>query len=124
MPRRAVRFRARRCDRQKECRPAVSSSLMSVCTRVLSSVNRRADTFLVSRRARRYTICYSILLCGNFMKRPPGPKPHFLIGNMPLASRDPLAVFSNWGREFGDIFYYRAAWLHVYFLNHPDLIEA
>ena len=58
------------------------------------------------------------------MKRPPGPKPHFLIGNMPLASRDPLAVFSAWAGEFGDIFYYRAAWIHVYFLNHPDLIEA
>jgi cytochrome P450 len=57
------------------------------------------------------------------MKRPPGPKPHFLIGNMPLASRDPLATFLNWAREFGDIFYYRAAWLHVYFLNDPDLIE-
>lgn len=58
------------------------------------------------------------------MLRPPGPKPHFLIGNMPLASRDPLAVFSRWSAEFGDIFYYRAAWIHVYFLNHPDLIEA
>ena len=58
------------------------------------------------------------------MRRPPGPKPHFLIGNMPLASRDPLAVFSKWAAEFGDIFYYRAAWIHVYFLNHPDLIEA
>ena len=58
------------------------------------------------------------------MKRPPGPKPHFPIGNMPLASRDPLAVFSAWAKEFGDIFYYRAAWIHVYFLNHPDLIEA
>ena len=56
--------------------------------------------------------------------RPPGPKPRFLIGNMPLASPDPLAVFTSWAREFGDIFYYRAAWLHVYFLNHPDLIEA
>lgn len=55
--------------------------------------------------------------------RPPGPKPHFLIGNMPLASADPLPIFSNWAAEFGDIFYYRAAWLHVYFLNHPDLIE-
>ncbi len=43
---------------------------------------------------------------------------------MPLASRDPLAVFSSWAREFGDIFYYRAAWIQVYFLNHPDLIEA
>lgn len=55
--------------------------------------------------------------------RPPGPKPRFLIGNMPLASSDPLSIFSAWAREFGDIFYYRAAWLHVYFLNHPDLIE-
>ena len=57
------------------------------------------------------------------MQRPPGPRPHFLIGNMPLASDDPLSLFLKWTREFGDIFYYRAAWLHVYFLNHPDLIE-
>jgi cytochrome P450 len=55
--------------------------------------------------------------------RPPGPKPHFLIGNIPLASRDPLAVFSRWAEEFGDIFYYRAGWVHVYFLNHPDFID-
>lgn len=55
--------------------------------------------------------------------RPPGPKPKFLIGNMPLASPDPLSIFTQWAREFGDIFYYRAAWLHIYFLNHPDLIE-
>jgi len=58
------------------------------------------------------------------MLRPPGPKPHFLIGNMPLASRDPLAIFEKWAREFGDIFYYRALFIHVYFLNHPDLIES
>jgi cytochrome P450 len=57
------------------------------------------------------------------MKRPPGPKPHFPIGNMPLASNDPLGTFLSWAREYGDIFYYRAAWLHVYFLNDPDLIE-
>jgi cytochrome P450 len=55
--------------------------------------------------------------------RPPGPKPHLLIGNIPLASRDPLSLFLRWAREFGDLFYYRAAWLHVYFLNHPDLID-
>ena len=42
---------------------------------------------------------------------------------MPLASRDPLAVFTSWAKEYGDIFYYRAGWIHVYFLNHPDLIE-
>ena len=58
------------------------------------------------------------------LPRPPGPKPHFIIGNIPLASRDPLGVFLNWAREFGDIFYYRAAWLHIYVLNHPDLIES
>jgi len=56
--------------------------------------------------------------------RPPGPRPHFLIGNFPLGSPDPLAVFSGWAREFGDIFYYRAGWIHVYFLNSPELIES
>ena len=55
---------------------------------------------------------------------PPGPKPHFVIGNIPLASRDPLALLSGWAREFGDIFHYRAGWVHVYFLNHPALIES
>jgi cytochrome P450 len=57
------------------------------------------------------------------MLRPPGPKPHFLIGNIPLAGPDPLETFRRWAAEYGDIFYYRAAWLHVYFLNRPDLIE-
>jgi cytochrome P450 len=57
------------------------------------------------------------------LQRPPGPKPHFLIGNLPLASRNPLAVFSRWAKDYGDIFYYRAGWIHVYFLNHPDLVE-
>lgn len=42
---------------------------------------------------------------------------------MPLAGRDPLTTFTNWAHEYGDIFYYRAAWIHVYFLNRPDLIE-
>src|SRR5215469_10845975 len=54
---------------------------------------------------------------------PPGPKPHFLIGNIPLAGPNPLHTFTSWAAEYGDIFYYRAAWLHVYFLNRPDLIE-
>src|ERR1700759_4290313 len=57
------------------------------------------------------------------MLRPPGPKPHFLIGNIPLAGAEPLTTYRQWAAEYGDIFYYRAAWLHVYFLNRPDLIE-
>ena len=56
--------------------------------------------------------------------RPPGPQPRFLIGNVPLASPDPLAVFTGWARDYGDVFYYRAGWIHVYFLNHPGLIES
>jgi len=63
-------------------------------------------------------------MSGNTNGRPPGPKPYFLVGNMPLASHEPLAVFSAWAREFGDIFYYRAIWINVFFLNHPDLIES
>lgn len=55
--------------------------------------------------------------------RPPGPKPHFLIGNFPLGGRDPLATFLRWAAEFGDIFYYRAIYIPVFFLNRPDLIE-
>src|SRR5262249_23354558 len=68
----------------------------------------------------RYTVDKSRLS----MLRPPGPKPRFLVGNLPLAAPDPLATFLSWAREFGDIFYYRAGWLHVYFLNHPGLIES
>jgi cytochrome P450 len=58
------------------------------------------------------------------LRRPPGPAPRFLIGNLPLFNSDPLAIYTRWAREFGDIFYYRAAWMDVYFLNHPSLIEA
>jgi len=57
------------------------------------------------------------------IQRPPGPPSKFLIGNVPLAGADPLSLFTRWREEYGDIFYYRAAWLRVYFLNHPDLIE-
>jgi cytochrome P450 len=54
---------------------------------------------------------------------PPGPKSYFLLGNFPLATRDPLATFSLWARQYGDIYHYRALKVHVYFLNHPDHIE-
>ena len=40
-----------------------------------------------------------------------------------MFNADPLAIYTRWAREFGDIFYYRAAWMDVYFLNHPNLIE-
>ena len=58
------------------------------------------------------------------LRRPPGPPPRFLIGNLPLFDPDPLSIYTRWAREFGDIFYYRAGWMDVYFLNHPSLIES
>jgi cytochrome P450 len=55
--------------------------------------------------------------------RPPGPRNRGIVGNFPLGSRDPLGLYTQWAREYGDIFYYRAFYRHIYFLNHPDLIE-
>jgi cytochrome P450 len=55
--------------------------------------------------------------------RPPGPPGRGVIGSFPLAANDPLAVYTRWAREYGDIFHYRAFHRHVYFLNHPDFIE-
>ena len=54
---------------------------------------------------------------------PPGPKGNLLAGSFPLAARDPLALYTEWSREFGDIFYYRSGFRRIYFLNHPDLVE-
>jgi cytochrome P450 len=40
-----------------------------------------------------------------------------------MGSKDPLGVFTQWARQFGDIFHYRFLHRHIYFLNHPDLIK-
>ncbi len=57
------------------------------------------------------------------MRRPPGPKPASILGNFPMGRKDSLELLTGWAAEFGDIFHYRALWMHVYFLNHPDYIE-
>src|SRR5713226_5680977 len=54
---------------------------------------------------------------------PPGPKGSLLVGTFPLTAPDPLALYVQWARDFGDIFYYRSGFRRVYFLNHPDLVE-
>ena len=56
--------------------------------------------------------------------RPPGPKGHFLIGSFPLGQQDPLRTLTTWAGQYGDIFYYRAFNVPVYFLNRPDYLEA
>jgi cytochrome P450 len=55
--------------------------------------------------------------------RPPGPRNRGIVGNFPLGSADPLGLYTQWARQYGDIFYYRAFHRHIYFLNHPDFVE-
>ena len=57
------------------------------------------------------------------LRRPPGPKPKGIVGNLPMASPNPLAIFAEWARTYGDIFHYRVFHRHIYFINHPDLIK-
>jgi cytochrome P450 len=40
-----------------------------------------------------------------------------------MGSADPLGLFQQWARQYGDIFHYRVFHRHIYFLNHPDLIK-
>jgi cytochrome P450 len=54
---------------------------------------------------------------------PPGPKGHFLVGSLPLLFGHGLATIESWAREYGDIFFHRAAGLRVCYLTHPDHIE-
>lgn len=55
--------------------------------------------------------------------RPPAPRSRGIIGNFPLGSRDPLGLYTQWARRYGDIFYYRAFSRHLYFLNNPDFAK-
>jgi cytochrome P450 len=57
------------------------------------------------------------------IRRPPGPPSRGIVGNLPMASPDPLGLFSEWAHQYGDIFHYRVFNRHVYFVNHPDLIK-
>ncbi len=60
----------------------------------------------------------------NRTQLPPEPPGRFLIGNFPLGASDPLAVFTEWSRQYGDLFTYRAFYFRVFFANHPDVIES
>ncbi len=57
------------------------------------------------------------------MALPPGPRGHFLLGNLPMLGGNGLATLEGWAHEFGDIFSYRAVNLRVCYVTHPSLIE-
>jgi cytochrome P450 len=56
-------------------------------------------------------------------RTPPGPRPHFLLGNLPEFANDVLGFFTSCAREYGDITYLNMAGRPGFFLAHPDLIE-
>jgi cytochrome P450 len=56
-------------------------------------------------------------------RRPPGPKQHWLFGNLKEFSRDRLGALTRWQREYGDIVRVRFGPRRILFLNHPDLVE-
>ncbi|MUL36914.1 cytochrome P450 [Gloeocapsopsis dulcis] len=54
---------------------------------------------------------------------PPGPKGHFLIGNILEVNRDPLNFCSQCARNYGDIVRWQLGPFPAIMLNHPSLIE-
>ena len=56
-------------------------------------------------------------------RTPPGPKGHWLSGNLPEFRRDRLDFLTNCVRAFGDMVKIRLAHRRVYLVGHPDLLE-
>jgi cytochrome P450 len=54
---------------------------------------------------------------------PPGPKGHFLSGNLPEFGQDALGFLERCAREYGDVFALRLGPRRIVLLNHPDYIE-
>src|SRR6202035_4303620 len=54
---------------------------------------------------------------------PPGPKSHFLVGNLPEFMRHRLAFLTKGARDYGDVVYFWLGNASVCLLNHPDYIE-
>ena len=57
------------------------------------------------------------------VERPPGPRQHWLFGNLREFSRDRLGALTRWQRQYGDLVWARFGPRSILFLNHPDLVE-
>src|SRR3954447_8328428 len=53
---------------------------------------------------------------------PPGPRLPML-GSLIMPGRDPLAIFSRFARDYGDIAFFRMGGERVFFINHPDYVR-
>jgi cytochrome P450 len=54
---------------------------------------------------------------------PPGPRGHFLSGNLPEFRRDRLEFLTSCARDYGDVVRLRFGSRRLYLVSHPDLIE-
>jgi cytochrome P450 len=54
---------------------------------------------------------------------PPGPKGHWLTGNLPQFARDRLGFLTDCARRYGDCVALRLGPKRILLLSHPDLIE-
>src|SRR5499427_238865 len=57
------------------------------------------------------------------LKAPPGPKGHFLLGNLGAVSRDWLGFYAQCAKDFGDIVQLRYVHVPIVLLMHPRDIE-
>ena len=57
------------------------------------------------------------------VRRAPGPKGQFLLGNLPDFGRDMLSFFMDCAREYGDVVSLRLAGFPACLLNHPKHFE-
>ena len=57
------------------------------------------------------------------VKQPPGPKGHFLLGNIPDYRRGQLEFLERCSREYGDVVRLRLGYHRIFLVNHPDAIE-
>ncbi|HXJ94541.1 MAG TPA: cytochrome P450 [Terriglobia bacterium] len=57
------------------------------------------------------------------VKRPPGPKGHFLLGVLPEVRREDVKFASRVAREYGDIVFVRVVNIPTYLISHPRYIE-
>jgi cytochrome P450 len=55
--------------------------------------------------------------------RPPGPKGHLLLGNLPELGTDILGLFTSCARDYGDVAYLSLAGWPAFVLSHPEHIE-
>jgi cytochrome P450 len=56
-------------------------------------------------------------------KSPPGPRGHWLTGNLAHFKQDRLAFFTDCARRHGDCVALRFGPKRIWLLNHPDLVE-